>query len=247
MSWNFSPTKGPVNKMKPNYLLIPYLLIEEGKLQPLDYLVYSAIYAFSNLTVGRCTAKNTSIADICKTSPITVANSLLRLEESGYIKRVFKDESKRTRTEIIPLISMGKVSSGNDMVSSGNDTQVSSGDEQSININRINIKKGEDSASQGFKLLEVNRRLGKPVGVLINEIISLFKEINPLYQGFYKNTTQRKAIAELLSVYSVEEIVAAFKFGIKHRSETYFPTFNTPLQFKDKFPNLELKWEKRNK
>ena len=58
----------------------------------------------------KCTVCNKTLAEIVKTTPMTIANSLTNLEARGYIKRLFKDTAKRHRLEIIPLVVFAKVS-----------------------------------------------------------------------------------------------------------------------------------------
>jgi len=89
----------------PEFIIIPHQILADEELTPLDRIVYGIIYWFTKLKDGRCNASNITIAEIafCK-NPISITNSLSRLEARRYIKRVFSDESKKHRVEIIPYV-----------------------------------------------------------------------------------------------------------------------------------------------
>lgn len=97
----------------PDFLLIPYQLIADKRIDPMDEKIYSIVYWFEHLKDGRCTASNEEIAAILHaevdTGSRSVQNSLTKLEELGYITREFKDESRRHRTAIHTNISFRKM------------------------------------------------------------------------------------------------------------------------------------------
>ena len=75
-------------------------------------------------------------------------------------------------------------------------------------------------------------------GKEINELIELFKPINPSYEKFFSNTTQRKAVERLSKKIGFEKMAAAIKFLEKSNSNQYAPTITTPLQLEDKLASL---------
>lgn len=93
-------------KYKPDFLIVPYALIEDKKIKPLDERVYSIVYYFANMRGEKCIASNEAIASLCKSSGKSVQNSLLNLEKHGYVQRLFSDSEKKNRSEIIPLLGM---------------------------------------------------------------------------------------------------------------------------------------------
>ena len=95
--------------MWPDFLLTPYQLIADEEINPVDERVYAIIYWFRNMKLERCVASNEVIAKYAKTTPRTVQKSIAKLEEKGYILRVYKDVSKIEREELLPLISFGAV------------------------------------------------------------------------------------------------------------------------------------------
>jgi DNA-binding transcriptional regulator YhcF (GntR family) len=92
----------------PDFLIIPK---EVMYLPPADRFIMGAVYFMSRLSLGKCIASNVELGRICGVKAHTVTNSLDRLEEGGLIKRIYKDEEKRNRIEIICLIGFGKLES----------------------------------------------------------------------------------------------------------------------------------------
>lgn len=92
----------------PDFLIIPK---EVMHLPPADRFVMGAVYFMSRLSLGKCIASNVELGRICGIQAHSVTNSLDRLEEGGFIKRLYMDEQKRNRTEIVCLIGFGKFES----------------------------------------------------------------------------------------------------------------------------------------
>ena len=149
----------------PDFIIIPYQLITNKRIKPIDEKIYGIIYWFVKLKDGKCVAKNRTIAEICKTTPQVVANSLTILEKEKYIKRTFFDRNKKLRKEIIPLIApnLKGVSSIDDTVSSVGYTRVSSIDEQNKNSvnknNNIPITNNQTIIQELIGSLEVKRKV----------------------------------------------------------------------------------------
>jgi len=94
---------------KPDFLIIPYPLLEDDEIGAQEQKLYGVVYWFSRLKNEKCTASNLTLAEIVRSSPKSISNSLNRLEERGYILRTYKDNQRRNREEIIPLIAFSRV------------------------------------------------------------------------------------------------------------------------------------------
>jgi len=92
----------------PEFIIIPYQVAFDKNLQPLDQKLYGIIYWITRLKNEKCFASNEILAELCNTSADTIRHSLARLEKSGYIQRIYADEQKKIRTEIIPLVTFNK-------------------------------------------------------------------------------------------------------------------------------------------
>lgn len=140
-------------KKPPQFLIIPYQIVEDSETQSLDERIYGVIYWLTQLRGERCVASNKTLAEVSKTTPKSLQNSLLRLEKRGYIHRKYYDALKKRREEIIPLIVFTKVSPVDDTkdegVSSVDDGGVSSVDDQN---NKSNLKKNSSDEGSEFSI-----------------------------------------------------------------------------------------------
>lgn len=115
------------DKFAPEYLQVPYQLIQDENIKPADYIVYGVIYWLHSLKQGECRASNKFIAEHTGLTKGTVKNSLTRLENGGFIERLYSDDSRKNRLQIIPMVRLVRVasskeSSENASESSHNDT-----------------------------------------------------------------------------------------------------------------------------
>jgi DNA-binding MarR family transcriptional regulator len=129
----------------PEFLLIPYELLNRRNLSPADLLVFGAVYWFERLKDGRCTAANDTIGAITKLHERTVRRSLERLEKEGFIVRIFRDGQNKKRTMIKVLISLkidnkyDNVGRNRPTVGSTSPTAVGRNDPQNKNTNKNNL------------------------------------------------------------------------------------------------------------
>ncbi|MDA3814937.1 MAG: hypothetical protein PF549_01055 [Patescibacteria group bacterium] len=124
--------------------------MEDKEITLIDERLYGVIYWFCKLKLEKCIASNKTLAELVKTTPSTIQNSLTKLENKDFIFRKFKDEARKHRLEIIPLVTFGKVSLTkdtkdlvsltDDSVSLTDDTVVSLTDDHNKNTNNKNIK-----------------------------------------------------------------------------------------------------------
>ena len=70
-------------------------------------------------------------------------------------------------------------------------------------------------------------------GKEINELIFLFKEVNPSIEKYYGNITQRKAVERMLAKFGREKLEAIIKSLPKINEMKYWPKSTTPNQLED--------------
>ena len=73
----------------------------------------------------------------------------------------------------------------------------------------------------------------------IQDIISLFKEVNPSYSKFFANKTQRSAVSRLLIQWPRPQLDNIIKVLQQTNKEQYAPTITTPLQLEDNIGKLK--------
>jgi hypothetical protein len=89
---------------RPDFIIIPCVLIADAKINPIDRMVYGFVYWYSKMKNEKCIASNETLAELCGVTPKAVQHALGRLEKQGYIKRSFADSEKMVREEITPLV-----------------------------------------------------------------------------------------------------------------------------------------------
>lgn len=95
--------------MKPDFLIIPYEIHACEDLRQCDSVVYAVAYWFEKMKDGKCIASNATLAEIANVSERSIGGSLERLENNGFIKRIFRRNGKDIkRVEIKTLVAYTK-------------------------------------------------------------------------------------------------------------------------------------------
>lgn len=96
----------------PDFLVIPYQVLVNRDLRPTDRILYGAIYWLEHLKDGKCIASNNYLSNMLYVTPGTIANGLTRLEEAGYIRRIFDENNPEKRLQIVCLVAYKAVPMG---------------------------------------------------------------------------------------------------------------------------------------
>lgn len=78
----------------------------------------------------------------------------------------------------------------------------------------------------------------KLAGVKTNDLIELFKPVNPSYERLFSNTTQRAAIDRMVKKWGPEKVRNAILAACNVYGKEYAPTITTPLQLESKLGQL---------
>lgn len=90
----------------PDFLITPYEVHAHKGLRPSDSTIYAVVYWFERMKDGKCTAGNDTIARVACLKERSVGAGLERLEENGFIERVYEDAGRTKRLEIKTLVHM---------------------------------------------------------------------------------------------------------------------------------------------
>lgn len=230
----------------PDFLQIPFVVICDKSLQPLDKTVYGFIYWLEKLKDGKCFASNNYIAKAIGSTSKSIANSLTRLEKAGHITRPLNEDG--IRSEIKCLVSYKKVtpkvssvsegvSSNSDRVSS-NDEGVSSDSEHNKKINIIKDKEENKSNTLSpAKAVDT-----KPPNKLSKEEIDVIYKFRMLFcpaedlPKLYAMEKRSGSARKLLSAYSSDEIVKVMERAKELVGKSYQPQVSS-------WPSLVTKFE----
>ena len=113
------------------------------------------------------------------------------------------------------------------------------------------LKKGEEIDNVSKMDTQVRLELGKDrlentaatsaAGKEVNEVIFLFKEVNPGIEKYYGNKTQRAAVSRMLKEHGREKLETMIKVLPQVNSQKYWPKSTTPLQFENNLPIYKAK------
>lgn len=98
--------------------------------------------------------------------------------------------------------------------------------------------------SEAYKINNIqNKNLTKPETQSVsekevNDLIDLFKEVNPSFKKLFANKTQREAIKRLLKNMGREKLEDAIKCLENVSCEKFAPVITTPLQLEEKLGSL---------
>lgn len=237
---------------KPDYLMIPYPVYCDPRLEGLDRNIYGILYWFEHMRDGKCIASNETIAEIASSNTRSVTNSLSRLEKCGYIKRIYEDDSKRNRMEIKTTISFKKLTKSKE-VWMARDSNLDVSNDGNLNVQ--NIKKGNIKKELKKKKEKKNVERSSTDEISIGEIIDAFKEVNPSYKIFFGQDPQRTSAYNLLKIFEKEfgdaeegkaRLIKTIQFLTKSNKMKFAPVITTPSQLERKFGELKA-WVDRLK
>jgi hypothetical protein len=80
---------------------------------------------------------------------------------------------------------------------------------------------------------------------MIVSVIDAFKDVNPSYQKWYPNKTQRTSASNLISTHGLERVLQVIAFLPTSNTMPYVPTITTPNQLEDKWAALEAALTKK--
>lgn len=218
----------------PDFLQIPFIVICDKKLQPLDKTIYGFIYWLEKLKDGRCFASNNYIANALGSSPTTVSNSLARLEKQGYIIRPKNEDNQRseikctvsyqkvTRTEVTPKVT--SVDEGVTLTDEGGSHQMMNG-VTSVDVHNkktIIIKDEEENKSNDWQ-------------AIVLYFYSKISPETPPNKRFYKGT--KEAAIHLLTLHSVKDIKERIDALVVSPEKKFMMTF---LAFCPRFSTIKL-------
>lgn len=229
---------GKMNKLKPNFTQIPNLFLDElmhdlngSELKVLLYIMRRT-YGFQKQS------DRISISQICSGIKKKDGDELDKgtgLSKQGVVNALNGIEAK---TDILESIKGSGVQASFFRINlSGQKSRLVKKVDQSGQKSRPLVVKKVDTQK---KEKESIQKKDMATGSQVNSLIDSFKEINPIYEQWFKNTTQRNACENLLTLMEYEKLLSLVQkvLPVTNRRQ-YAPTITTPLQLYQKFAQLE--------
>lgn len=154
-----------------------------------------------------------------------IQNTLKELEELGYLQRI-SVKNEKGRWDGYDYILYEKPYNGKSVRRKISKTGFPLTLSNKDNSNKDIVKKSNIIAKQSF------------AGNEINDLIELFKSVNPSYERLFGNTTQREAVKRLLKKYGREKLERIIKFLPEIFGKQYAPVITTPYLLESKMANL---------
>lgn len=86
---------------------------------------------------------------------------------------------------------------------------------------------------------EKNTQPPETDGGVVNQVIELFKEVNPAYSLCFKRKQQREAAHNLFKAHGIERLTNILGYLKANAANRYIPTITTPCQLEEKWAALE--------
>ena len=107
------------------------------------------------------------------------------------------------------------------------------------------VSPSDDKEEQGIKKNPIIFTAPSAAGKEINDLIELFKSVNPSYKTLYAMTPQRKAIERMIKEHGVEKIRKSILLLRQTNPSEFAPTITTPYQLEMKLGQLIAFFQKQ--
>jgi len=204
-------------------------------------LVYISLCRHSDNRTQKCFPSMELIAEELGMQRASISRAISKLAEWRIIeiKEEYDKKNKRRKNNVYTLTKKSEWKSKpcNNTLHGKDESHVT------LKSEPCNIK-DESHVTQSYSnkthINKTQLTIAKQSSADINQIINLFKELNPEYEKWYKNTTQRKAVSELLEKYGHEKVFNMVSQLPEIVAKKYAPRITTPHELKRDLGKLLL-------
>lgn len=188
---------------QPDFIVIPTHLLSDDALQPSDRILFGYIYWMTKMALMKCVASNSTFMELTGMSERTISLALHRLERQGYVRIIYKDESRRHRLEIIPLIAFSAI---NPHVEESRPHKRAIQTAQNYGLDRTNVLQNKKYINRKDNNNSTNVELAKPpekaASAEINEAFEYWNQVIG-YPIVSHKRSNRYACANLIKRYKI--------------------------------------------
>lgn len=224
----------------PDFIIIPYPLLEDKEISLIDERLYGIIYWLTKLKNEKCTASNDVLAQLVKTTPRSIQNSLITLEKKGFIKRHFKDKESKYRTQIEVLITYERPFVPYAPPFVGVRTAVrrgvrTMGDQNKNNVYKKKNKEELAPEAPSTDQVEVTEEITKMVSSSLSgdqwgTLINPFEKMNPMFKKIFANNTERNALTEMVQNFGFDKTSEYISLASRYFGVPYGPLITKPTE-----------------
>ena len=208
-------------KFNIDFLPIPYCVIKDKEMTRAQEYVMGLVYLMDVRRQNEMFMSNTYMGEILQMTPMTVSNSLAKLQKAGYITITYKDKEKRNRDRIYSNIRTGLVPSVDIPRSTCGTIDVPPVDGHNKINNKINNNISNNNANAG---------------------INLCKSLNPeASSSWYKIKAQREAGVKIAEMHEKKPELLLWLISMAKdiQGKEYAPLIDSPWAFINKFAKLK--------
>jgi len=154
----------------------------------------------------------------------TIERILGFLENDGQI-----GQQKTTKYRLITIVNWESFQNGSD------NKRTTNGQQTDTNKNDKNVKKNKN-----------NTQSSDEDGKEVNQIIDLFKDVNPSYERLFSNKTQRAAVSRLVKKWGFDKVSGMVLSLESVITQKFAPRITTPIELERDLGKLVAFW-KQNK
>ena len=137
-------------------------------------------------------------------------------------------------------------------------SRINKNNKEYTRISKNNKEKNKQYAKQDFadnlkpkqekikSEIEPTQNENKSVGFELNQLITLFKDINPTYERIFANKSQRNALERLKNKLGIEKLTETIKSLKEIVDQKYAPVITTPIQLEQKLGDLFIFLKRSN-
>lgn len=195
-------------------------------------VVYVSLCRYADNKTQQCNPGIRLIAKANGISARTVITAIGKLEDAGIIKVVReKGDDGKHLTNIYTLLA--KSNWGAEPGANNDQVQPEHHPHQVQITTKNQVKLGKRNNTYRYNNTNSGKEgaAGAAPGVIVS-LIDLFKDLNPVYQDWYKNTTQRGALSWLVEKYGEEKVRGMISALPDITSRPYAPKITTPAELR---------------
>jgi hypothetical protein len=167
-----------------------------------------------------------------------VFSGLKELEEAGYLDR---KKLKSGRVEYLVKFSKKPITENKEEALAENKPIADFAKEGKSQLAKIGTISNKEKETKK----EEDKEGEAPAWTEVNEIIDLFKAVNPSWERLFKNSTERQSAARLLNRYGREWIEKIVAWLPRVNGQPYAPTVTSPWQLESKIAALKAYADKQ--
>ena len=212
---------------------------------PVGTAIYVSLCRHADNETQKCFPSQKLIAEELNTSERTVRKYLKLFEKYNLIsvERERDDKTQKWLTNVYILLDKSQWKKPEEIISYGQPAENNNTSQRKITTESQRKQFPHNNThiynnTHNNKTNILYATSDEVAGSVINELIDLFKGVNPTYQRLFNNKTEREALKRLIKQFGKEKIAKLIKALPEIITKPYAPRITTPYQLEKKLADL---------